>query len=195
VLSWGTLTLTPGAGHGAPTTCEDAAGGYVENPEGPGEEAPSGKGQTSTFTAYNCANAETCPEGIEQGDPKEMAISTETMPWSSELYEPEVGKVRTESTGVRLSLECILHGSKASLSGPGEHEPKTVGIPTVCITDPAHLQTPLFEKGVNFGPSTSKLTFDANSGALSCEGGAFTAKMSGALKTMGYKGNEVIIAK
>jgi virginiamycin B lyase len=198
IVSWGALTLTPESGHGGPTTCEDAAGGYVENREGP-EGVASGSGETVGLTAYNCANVEKCPEGeVEIAGkhyPREFTVNAEALAWPTELTEPEPGKVRTESTGVRLSLQCIAHGSKVSASGPGEHEPVVIGTPTVCVTDSTHHQAPLFEKGSNFGPSTSKLTFDANSGALSCEGGAFTAKTSGALKTMGYKTNELIIAK
>ncbi len=199
IISWGTLTFTPEAGHGTPTTCEDAAGGYVENPNGPAGSDP-GKGQTSTFTAYNCSNSTSCPAGdvVLEGESyaTEMTVDAETLPWSNELTEPELGKVRPEITGVRLTLQCIAHGSKVSASGPGEHEPKiAMGTPSVCVTDPAHPEAPVLEKGVNLGPNVSKAVFDAHSGALSCEGGAFTAKTSGSLKIMGYKGNEIIFGK
>src|SRR5947209_534356 len=62
VLAWGTLTLTLMApSTEPPTTCEDASGGFVENPEGPAGVAP-GKGATLRFSSWNCSNAG-CPPG------------------------------------------------------------------------------------------------------------------------------------
>src|ERR1700730_13683617 len=105
-ISWGTLTLTPEpAEAGAPTVCENAAGGFVENPAGEAPpNGPAGVGQTQDFVSWNCTNA-ACPPGEQPGlGPREFVVGSETLPWSLKLIE-ETG-IRTEATGVRVTLGC-----------------------------------------------------------------------------------------
>src|ERR1700730_6460616 len=106
ILTWGTLTLTPEpAEAGAPTSCENAAGGFGENPIGGGATV----GQTQEFTSWNCTNA-ACPPGEQVGlGQREFVVDAEQLPWSIKLIE-EAGGIRTEATGVRVSLGCAIHG-------------------------------------------------------------------------------------
>jgi len=213
VLSWGTVTLTPQPpSQAGPTTCEDSSGGFVENPQG----AIAGRGQTSSFSAWNCANAG-CPAGAEEFPPasgkvveKEAVLiawgeryAGQSLPWPSELFEA-AGKVRSESTGLVLELACVASKTAGQPGAGGrEDEPQYLAQPTLCSTTPADALAPLMENGKNLGPSQSKLSFDKESGDLLCRGpGAnageevsFEGATSGSLRIMGYKGSEVIIAK
>jgi hypothetical protein len=122
-LEWGRVTLTPEPEVAGPITCEAAAAGYVENPEGPAGGAP-GRGASLAFRSYNCSSA-TCPPGeIEIGGikyGKEPRVTWENLAWPSTLTEAEAGKVRTESTGVQVSQSCIARGS-VEKSEPGDED-------------------------------------------------------------------------
>jgi hypothetical protein len=222
VLSWGTLTIAPEAPSKAtPVTCETGSGGFVENPEGLAGGA--GRGQNQSEGAWNCESA-TCPAGLAEfpsgsgkfvekeallmpggqaGSENDVGGS---LPWASELFEPKLGKVRTEKKDVVLVLACVapksVEGGPPRGDGDGD-SPQLLLPATVCTTTPLNLQAPLFEPGRQIGgPLTSKLNFDAESGKLSCLGPgakegeqvAFTAAMSGSLKTMTFEGQDVLLA-
>ena len=206
VFSWGKLTLEPEPQIAASTTCENIAGGYVENPSGGG----AGIGATLRFATYNCTNAE-CPAGeIEIAGKKfekefEVVSVPQKFPWPSVLTEAEAGIIRTESKGVQVELACMAHGltraaaGEGGSKGAGENEQFVLpagGPPTVtCITDETHKQEPQNEKGPNSGPNQSKLVFNAGAGALNCAGGAFAGKTKESLHIMGYKASELITTK
>jgi hypothetical protein len=206
VVSWGKLTLQPEPPVALPTTCENIAGGYVENPSGGG----AGIGATLRFATYNCVNAE-CPTGeVEIAGKKfekefEVVSNPNHFPWPSALEENEPGVIRTNNTNVEVQLACMAHGFSRSAAGEGgttgagENEQfvlPTGGNPTVtCETDATHKQTPKNEKGSNAGPNQSKVVFDAGAGALNCAGGAFEGKTKESLHVMGYKASELITTK
>ena len=76
IVSWGKLTLEPLPGGGGFTTCENLAGGYVENPVGGG----AGIGATLRFATYNCTDTE-CPAG-------EIEIGGKSTKKNSKFYIP-----------------------------------------------------------------------------------------------------------
>jgi len=206
VVSWGKLTLEPEPPVAAKTTCENIAGGFVENPTGGG----AGIGATLRFATYNCTNAE-CPAGeIEIAGKKfekefEVVSNPNHFPWPSVLEEPEAGLIRTNNSNVYVQLACMAHGlsrlaaGEGGSKGAGENEQFVLpagGPPTVtCITDETHKQTPKNVKGSNSGPNQSKVEFDVGAGALNCAGGAFEGKTKEILKVMGYKNSELITTK
>ena len=200
IISWGTLTLTPEPAVAPPTTCEDAAGGYVENPEGGG----SGTGQTRQFASWNCTNAGCPPGKVKIGEAeyeREFTLTPGKLPWSSVLTEEEPGKIRSESTGVQMILACVAHGlSNTSPPGgtepgkPGAQEQFYLATPTVCVTTSTAKQAPLQENGPN-ATITSRLVFDKGAGALSCAGGEFKGRISGKLKTIAFQESEVVSAR
>jgi hypothetical protein len=219
VLTWGSLTLTPEGIAAAPTTCENAAGGFVENPEGPKTAAP-GAGATEAFASWNCANAG-CPPGEIEYPPtsgkkvqKEFIVfpggkeyAKQSLPWPSTLTEPVIGTIRTESTGVLLDLACVAHGVSeqgGALGGDSDHDtPALLATPSVCFTVPGLAkQEPKTENGVQVGgPLTSKVTFDAGAGKLQCQTEVegkkveFKGSTEGTLHTMTYEGQELLLTK
>jgi len=206
VVSWGRLTLEVEPIGQAGATCENLAGGYVENPVGAG----AGMGATLRFASYNCTNLE-CPSGeIEVGGKKyekefEIVYPSQDFPWPGVLTEAETGKIRTaESTGFVMELACMAHGYTRQAAGEGGAENKTgIGsneqfvlpsggnLPATCVTTPTDKQEPQNERGTS-ASSPSKLVFNAGAGELSCDGGAFTSKTKESLKLQGYKAQEVI---
>jgi hypothetical protein len=209
ILEWGKLSFEPEPSLAAFPTCENVAGGYVENPVGGG----AGIGATSRFTTYNCNDAE-CPSGeVEMGGKKyekEFALVSNPnhFPWPSVLEEPEAGLIRTDSSNVELKIACVAHGfsrlaagegnPSLGAKGAGESEQYVLpsgGPPTVtCVTDEAQKQTPKIIKGSDSGPNQSKVEFDAGAGGLSCDGGAFDTRIKETLHIMGYKNSELITA-
>jgi hypothetical protein len=207
VLEWGKIWLevVPDGVTGS-VTCENLAGGFVENPVGGG----AGVGATLRYAAYNCISAE-CPAGeIEVKGHKyekefEVIYSPQSFPWPSVLTEAEPGVVRTNNTGLVLELGCFAHRltrSAAGEGGPqgaGENEQFVLpsgGPPTVtCVSDEAHKLEPKNEKGSNDGPGQSKPVFNAGAGTLNCAGGAFESKPHESLRVMGYKASELITVR
>jgi hypothetical protein len=207
VVEWGKLTFHAEPSLAAGTTCENIAGGYVENPVGGG----AGLGATLRFTTYNCNNVE-CPSGeVEVGGKKyekefEIVSNPNRFPWPSTLEEPEAGLIRTNDTNVELKLACMAHGfsrlaagegnPSLGAKGAGESEQYVLpsgGPPTVtCVTNEAEKQTPKITRGSNLGPNQSKVEFDAGAGGLSCAGGAFMTSIKESLRVMGYKNSELI---
>jgi len=223
VISWGTLTLTSEPpSTAAVTTCENAAGGFAENPGG--INGPAGKGQTSDFASWNCSQAE-CPTGAEVefppgsgkfgklefivfpgGTTTNPKVAKGSLPWPSVLTEPEAKKIRTESKEVTVFLGCVFQKSVEGGPALGGDEdgdsPQFAASPTFCLTTPVNKQEPLNENGTQVGgPLTSKATFDEKSGKLFCEGPnkevppktiKFEGKTSGFLHTMSYEGQALV---
>jgi len=222
VLSWGTLTLTSEPpSTAAVTTCENAAGGFAENPGG--INGPAGKGQTSDFASWNCAQAE-CPTGAEVefppgskefkklefivfpgGTPSFPKVAKGSLPWPNVLTEPEAKKIRTESKEVTVVLGCVFQKSVegAAPFGDGDADsPQFAAEPTFCLTTPGNKQEPLDENGTQLGgPGTSKVSFDEKSGKLLCKGPnsekppkeiTFEGKTGGKLHAFTYEGQELI---
>ncbi len=197
ILEWGVLSRTP-VPAGSPATCENAGGGFVENPIGGG----AGVGQTTNFSSYNCAFAG-CPPGkvtVEGKEyEKEFTVDAQSLPWPSTLVEEE--GIRINSTNVEIVLGCVAHGLSntsppggTELGKPGVQEQFYLAGTTGCVTTPEKQQKPLAVNGKNT-TITSKIEFDAKAGAMSCAGGAVEGKTSGKLKVMGYKESEVITVK
>jgi hypothetical protein len=204
ILEWGKLTLEPEPTGCDCTTCDNSAGGYIENPIGGG----SGAGKILRFATWNCTNGE-CPAGeIEVGGKKyekefEIIYPLQDFPWPSVLAE-EAGLVRTNYADVVMELGCFAHGltraaaGEGGSKGAGENEqfvlPSGGKATETCVTDETHILAPKEEKGTNSGANPSKLVFDEGAGKLNCAGGAFEGKIRESLKVMGYKGSELITA-
>jgi len=216
VLAWGSLTLTPEGIALAPTTCENAVGGFVENPTG----GAAGVGATEDFASWNCANA-ACPPGEIEYPPgsskkaeKEFIVfpggkeyAKQSLPWPSKLTGA-AAPFRTETTGVIVDLACIAHGVSeqgGALGGDSDHDtPAFLATPVVCVTEPGKAkQEPKTINGTQIGgPLTSEVEFDQpGSGKLSCvtevekKPVAFKGNTEGALKVFDYKEQNLIKVK
>jgi hypothetical protein len=204
-IAWGKLTLSPEPAVAAVTTCENSAGGYIENPVGGG----AGVGQTLRFATWNCSNLE-CPAGeVEIGGKKfekefEVVSPPQSFPWPSVLEEsaiPVAGSVRTNNSKVVVELGCVAHKfTKAESEGKappasGENEQFPLAPFVTCITTATNLQTPRGENGTNSGPNQSKVVFDEGGGKLSCAGGAFEGKTKESLKVMAYTNSALVLTK
>jgi hypothetical protein len=202
ILEWGVLEL-----NSEPLTHvirgETSDGGFIENPVGGG----AGTGQITRFSTWNWFAAE-CPEGeVEIEGHKyekqfEVIAPPQDLPWPSELTEKEQGKIRTNSTGVVLTIGCYAHRLTKSeketgkTTGPGEDEQYPLATPVTCETTPTHLWDPQDENGSNLGNLQSRLVFNQPAGTgPSCGNGAFTARYFGSLKVMGYNGSDLITTK
>jgi hypothetical protein len=199
ILAWGTLTLEPGPPFKSvpgPHSCENSTSGFAENPLGGG----AGKGQTSSFTSWNCENATSCPSGAEiefpPGSGKKVTIESamfpggeadgvdervlgQSLPWPGELTEATAPKIREEMKGVVEILGCEVHKSIEGSPplGDGDRDtPQFVKKLTICFTNPgpgAKLE-PLTENGSQIGGTlTSKLKF--GTGSLLCRGESETS--------------------
>jgi hypothetical protein len=208
VIEWGLLTYEPGEPESLVlmVTGEIAAGGYVENPEGGG----AGKGQITRFSTWNwnwvvtqeCPAGEVEIEGHKYEKQGEVIAPPQDLPWPSLLTETEPGKIRTNSTGVVLTLGCYAHKLTRSeketgkAMGPGENEQYPLATPLTCETTATHLWEPQNSNGTDNGNKQSKLLFNQPTGTgPSCYSGAITARITGSLKVMGYKGSELISVK
>jgi hypothetical protein len=203
VIAWGELTLSPEPeGAAAVTTCDNAAGGYIENPLGGG----AGVGQTQRFTSWACTNAE-CPPGkitiggVEFEKEFEVVFPPQDFPWTNEITGA-AAPFKLNSTGVVVELECIakhltkLAAESKAPPGSGENEQYALAPAVACVTNATHPQDPQGQNGTNLGNNQSKLLFNQPVGSgLSCAGGAIIGKTSQSLKTMGFKGSELITMK
>jgi hypothetical protein len=210
VVEWGKLTLAPEPQVAAITTCEDLAGGFVENAPGGGP----GIGATLRFTTYNCTNAECPASEVEIGGKQyeqEVAIvaNPNHFPWPSVLEAPEPGVIRTNNSNVELKLACMAHGFSRNAAGEGNPSLGSNGAgeseqfvlpsggppPLTCVTDATRKQTPKNIKGTNSGPNQSKLVFDVRAAAPICAGGESEGIMKESLHIMGYKNSELITVR
>jgi len=162
-IAWGTLELTSAAGG---ITCKNAAAGNAENKlVGGVNEAHS---EVTMFSTYECkAVGGECTPPAE-----ETAVALNLQPgvpsvkgvWptvSFEEGEPEEGlKFRSETTKIKVAIECWLAGEKLG-SVTFTTGPK--------VTGPEGTNTPAF---LNQGPNAvkpSETVFDAKSGHLQAE--------------------------
>jgi len=203
VIAWGRLTLESEPPATKPVTCENAAGGFAENPAGGG----AGKGQTTRFATWNCADEE-CPAGkITIGGTEfekefEVISPPQDLPWANELIPGTGTKTKLNSTGVVVTLGCYAHtltkseAEKGSVTGPGENEQFPLAAPVRCETTATHLQDPENINGSNQGNLQSTLVFNQPAGSgLTCASGAVTGRTTGTLKTMGYASSALITVK
>jgi hypothetical protein len=88
-MSWGTITFTLSEpSKEGSITCENAAGGFVENPVGGG----AGVGQMTEFLSWNCENPRWCPSGAEiefpPGSGLKQVIEPRILPGNSRARRP-----------------------------------------------------------------------------------------------------------
>jgi hypothetical protein len=131
VIAWGRLTLKPEPPVAAVTSCENASGGFVENPEGGG----AGIGATERFATWDCSNEE-CPKGEVEIAPgvkveKEFEVISmpQSFPWPSELLETT--PIRSNNTEVEVELACVAHRIgpfSNSTANKNEFEPTRLAI-------------------------------------------------------------------
>jgi len=210
VIAWGKLTLSPEPAVAAVTTCENAAGGWIENPA---TLTANGIGATERFATWDCSNAE-CPAGNvviggnEFAKEFEVVSPPQSFPWTSEQVEGE-GVPRTKTDNVVVELACMAHKFTRANAGEGKGAGKeggeneqfvlpTGGAPTVtCVTIAGtHDQKPEDVLGTS-ASSPAKLVFgggvgNAGAGSLSCAGGGFEGKTKESLKVMNYLTSGVV---
>ena len=197
-ISWGRLGFTTSSG-GAPTECEVASAGYVENPKGAnaGEFEKTGAEADQAFDPYNCANEECTAAG---GNAEVLA---EHLPWTGVLTEPVPGPIRLANTGVQLYLHCRValeppseNPGTGSFKGQDERTSIEYNLPgpATCSTTGGGTSTPREINGTSAEkPSKSEFTAGLG-GELECGAGS-RAAMTGSLKLSGYQEAELISAK
>jgi hypothetical protein len=173
-VAWGTLTLT--SSNGAGVVCHTAAAGYVENPMGGGP----GVDQIEPFAAFRCESHKFCPSGAA------TELIGERLPWPAVLEEIEGLLIRTPTTGIRLSIDCIV-GGNAEVAAKFITNP----LSACCAT-----QAPRFWAGVS-ASNPSFLEYAAGSGELEEEGSAEAVKATteGEVKMFGFANQELLVAK
>jgi hypothetical protein len=175
-ISWGTLTLTSGAGT---VSCKNVVGGYAENPVGGG----AGVGVTQNFATYECVTAE-CPletraEGITNPE------KNGNKGWFGSITEAE-GVSRLETTGVDVIIGCWTQGP----SGSGAGSTSERGTPVAPLLPFKGTSTPKLKNGTTAG-KPSKVEFGPGSGELINET-VGAGKTTGSVSTLGYTEQELI---
>ena len=207
VISWGTLTLSSGAGT---VSCKTAVMGNVQNPEGGG----FGTEEATSFASADCVAA-----GCEAASGLEMLVTAEALPWSSVLEESEsAGKavVRDRTVGERLSTHCafrpgfaaqlvskefeekelkaqeVARGAYTGFPAEEPGRPPVINVPGDPVASCSGENAPRLKTGSGIGSKPSTVEYDSpGSGSLSC--GAFgKGTTTGKLKTMGYGEEETI---
>jgi len=186
IISYGHLSLTA-EGATIPTECENAVGGYIENPVGGGP----GKQVTESFTSYNCHNTE-CE--ANPGGHIGVIFENENKPglrlqinWPAELTEAKLGTIRLQSSNVAVYVHCqfaYTAPTEKPGGGPftGLEERNTAeynaGTKVTCTTKPPGLQQLKQVSGTSLSkPGESE--FDAEVGKLEC--GLFKGVTAGKL--------------
>jgi len=189
-ISWGHLSLTA-EGATIPTECENAVGGYFENPTGGGP----GQGVTEAFDSYNCHNTE-CEAG---GGKIGVIFENEELPglrlqikWPTVLNEPKLGTIRLKSSNVAVYVHCqfaYTAPTEKPGSGPftGLEERNTAeyngGTKVTCTTKAPGSQNLKEVNGTSAGkPAESE--FDAEVGKLEC--GLFKGNTAGKLAALAF---------
>jgi hypothetical protein len=199
-LAWGKLTLVSSKG-GTPVECENAVGGYVENPVGGG----AGKSETNGWAAYNCKDEE-CELG---GGKIGVIFENEASPgqalrlaWPGELTEAKVGTIRDKSTNVRVYTHCqfvalapVERAGTGPFAGLEEKESKEYNAPgsTTCTTASPGTSEAKVKNGTN-AEKPSKTEFDSGAGELECGTGG-KGITGGTLKVSGFIETELIQTK
>jgi hypothetical protein len=199
-ISWGKLALS--AGTGAPVECENAVGGWDENPSGSNTGA-AGLAETNGWVAYNCKDVECEGAGGHIGvifenenDPQATPVKLD---WPGELTEKKVGTIRLHTTNVRVTTRCQFV-SLPTTEEPYAPEPKLelrvspeITAPGVapCTTAAPAFSEPKLTNGLSIGISPSKTVFNKAGGELECGTGG-KGITTGELKTEGFNGEELI---
>ena len=198
-ISWGKLSLTSSKG-GSPVECENAVGGYDENPVGGG----AGVEATNGWTAYNCTDAECEAAGGHIGvifENEKTPGQSLKLEWPGELTEVKAGTIRLKSTNVRVYTHCqfvALPSTERPGTGPftglEEKETKEYNAPgsTICTTTAPGASEPKLKNGTN-AEKPSKTEFDGV-GFLECGTGG-KGITGGTLKTIGFNESETIDTK
>ena len=200
-ISWGKLALTSSNG-GSPVECQNAVGGYEENPTGGG----SGKEETQGWAAYNCTDAECEAAGGKIG----VIFENEKTPgqavklnWPGELTEAVAGTIRLTSSNVRVYTHCqfvALPPTEKAGTGPfegleekSETEYNAPGS-AICTTASPGSSSPKLTAGSSTA-KPSKTEFSGGAGGeLECGTGG-KGVTTGKLKTMGFEESELLVAK
>ena len=196
-ISWGAITLTTSKG-GAPTECQGAAAGEVENPmrSSPGAFEETGVAYTAALDLYDCVNAECEAAG---GKPE---ITSEGLPWPGALSEEAKHAFTLATTGIRLFLHCHLASlsptespGTGAYSGLEERKAIEYNAPgaATCVTGAEATLKPKEVAGTSV-EKPSKTEFSEASGTLEC-GADGTGVTTGNLKMMGYLEAETIVVK
>ena len=198
-ISWGKLSLTSSKG-GSPVECENAVGGYDENPTGGG----AGLEATNGWAAYNCTDAECEAAGGHIGvifENEKTPGQSLKLEWPGELTEVKAGTIRLKSTNVRVYTHCqfvALPSTERPGTGPftglEEKETKEYNAPgsTICTTTAPGTSEPKLKNGTN-AEKPSKTEFDGV-GFLECGTGG-KGITGGTLKTIGFNESETLDTK
>jgi hypothetical protein len=210
-VAWGTLSLT-NLTTGGKVSCHNVIGAVEENPEPGGEAGPAGVGETQSFNPYEC-ESEACTATATGGGPatyisvmaegsavpfpntgsgtmaapnvsteEPLAASGTNLRWKNVLIN-EGTKVRQESKNVKVNVIChVMTGA----NGKGEPE-YAAQIPEISTGN----NQPVGVTHCCTASAPPELSFDSKSGTLTNEK-AQKGKTEGALKTLGYAGEEVI---
>jgi hypothetical protein len=198
-IAWGTLALTNSLG-GTPVSCENAVGGWVENPVGGGP----GKEETTGWTAYNCKDEECELAGGKIGVVFEDESAPQSNPvrleWPGEI-EGTLPAIRLASTNVKVYVRCQFVGLPSEEEpgmGPFEGLEKRTSVEynapgaVSCTTKAGEGSSkPRLGNGTGASnPSTIKFSGGAG-GELICSG-AGKGIITGSLKIEGYNLEETI---
>ena len=199
-ISWGKLSLTSSKG-GSPVECENAVGGYDENPTGGGAGAEA----TNGWAAYNCTDAECEAAGGHIGvifENEKTPGQANKLEWPGVLTEAVKGTIRLKSTNVRVYTHCqfvALPPTEKPGSGPfeglEEKESKEFNAPgsTICTTTAPGASEPKLKNGTN-AEKPSKTEFSETGGELECGTGG-KGITGGTLKTVGFNETELLTTK
>jgi hypothetical protein len=198
-ISWGKTSSTSSLG-GATSECENAVGGFIENPVGGG----SGKEETNSLYTYNCTNAECEAAGGKLG----VIFENENKPgpavqlaWPGELTEAVAGKIRFTGSNLREYVHCQVAYAEPSdtevtegpLKGTTAHSRTEFNVwAGVCTTEAPGAAEPLWVNGTSIG-KPSKLEFTGGPPLECGTGGKGFTAMS--VKIMGYRESEVLTTK
>jgi hypothetical protein len=174
-IEWGTITLRAAKGGipGSFVTCHSAQAGTLFNPAGGG----AGEGTTQVLATFACEAELVCPFGLS------TALVPKELPWHNLLIEEVAGSIRQETTGLRLTIECLagetVESEEEYVVGPGEKGLR-----------------PTFKAGTSaLHPGFSE--FGEGSGEVEVEGsgGGVARKVEGIVKVLGYNAQELISTK
>jgi hypothetical protein len=187
IIGWGTITLAltkPPAVVGTTITCHNAIAGFGRNPTG----GAAGGGVVEQFYTYKCESEKNCLLGettmvLAEGMPSTLPPAPAGAGWPDVLTEEVPGVIRSETTGVKVDIECVKGGKveKETKFDIGTNE-KGQRPKVVKGTSALH---PGF---VEFGPGSGELEVVGSAETI-------TGKTEGEVKTLGYEEQELINAK
>jgi IPT/TIG domain-containing protein len=174
-VAWGTIKLAnvKGGVTGSSVTCHSASAGTLLNPEGGG----AGEGLTEAFATFSCESTGTCLAG------QSTAVVAEALPWHNILTEEVLGTIRQETTGVKVSIECLV-GEKVESAQRFLTGTAARGLRPAIHLGTSALHPAFFE----FGEGSGELESEGS-------GGTITRKVEGAIKILGFDAQELISTK